>query len=85
MSMKNQIYEKKTFKQYAEKTIFKDKEQSFRIGKRFYKNQKEWKYRELKIKRKIEELFFKPISVFIDDMDKFEQKEKSEIQPSKNT
>ena len=34
----------------------------------------ELKDREVKIKRKIEELFFKPIIVSIDDMDKFEQK-----------
>ena len=41
--------------------------------------------REVKIKREIEELFFKPIIVSIDDMDKFEQKEMKKIRPVKNT
>ena len=36
---------------------------------------KELKDREEKIKREIEELFFKPIIVSIDYMDKFERKE----------
>ena len=40
---------------------------------------------EVKIKREIEELFFKPIIVSIDDMDKFEQKEIKKIRPVKNT
>ena len=43
------------------------------------------KDRELKIKREIEELSFKPIIVSIDDMDKFEQKEMKKIRPIKNT
>ena len=41
--------------------------------------------REVKIKREIEELFFKPIIVSIDDMDKFEQNEMKKIRPVKNT
>ena len=32
------------------------------------------KFHLIKIKRKIEELFFEPIIVSIDDMDKFEEK-----------
>ena len=35
---------------------------------------RELKDREVKIKRQIEELFFKPIIVSIDDMNKFEEK-----------
>ena len=35
---------------------------------------REIKDREVKIKRQLEELFFKPIIVSIDDMDKSEQK-----------
>ena len=35
---------------------------------------RETKDREVKIKREIEELFFKRIIVFLDDMDKFEKK-----------
>ena len=46
-----------------------------RIWKRFYRIERQWtEDREVKIKREIEELFFKPIIVPIDDMDKFEQK-----------
>ena len=40
---------------------------------------------EVKIKGEIEELFFKPIIVSIDDMDKFEQKEMKKKRPVKNT
>ena len=36
----------------------------------------ELKYREIKIKREIEELFFKPIFVSIEDMDWFEEEGK---------
>ena len=43
------------------------------------------KHREVKIKRKIEELFFKPIILSADDMDKFEQKEMKKVRPIKNT
>ena len=49
------------------------------------KDFKELKDREVKIKREIEELLFKPIIVYIDDMDKFEQKEMRKIRPIKNT
>ena len=44
---------------------------------------RELKDREVKIKRKIEELFFKPIIVSIDNMDKFEQKEMKKIRSIK--
>ena len=43
------------------------------------------KDREVKIKKEIEELFFKPIIVFKDDKDKFEEKEIKKIRPVKNT
>ena len=43
------------------------------------------KDREVKIKREIEELFFKRIIVSIDDMDKFKQKEMKKIRPIKST
>ena len=45
----------------------------------------ELKDREIKIKREIEELFFKPIIVSIDDMDRFEKKEMKKIGLVKNT
>ena len=43
------------------------------------------KYRELKIKREILELLFKPVIVSINDMDKNEQKEMKKMRPIKNT
>ena len=46
---------------------------------------RELKDREVKIKREIEQLFFKSIIVFIDDIDKFEEKEMKKIRPVKNT
>ena len=39
----------------------------------------------MKIKREIKEIFSKPITVSIDDMDKFERKEMKKIRPIKNT
>ena len=45
----------------------------------------ELKVIEVKIKREIEDLFFKPIIVSIEDMDKFEQKEMKKIRPIKNS
>ena len=55
--------------------------QPFRIIKGFI----ELKDRYLKIKRKIEDLFFKPIIVSIDHTDKFEEKEMKKIRSIKNT
>ena len=46
---------------------------------------RELKDREVKIKREIEELFFKPIIVSIDDMNRFEKKDTKKIRPVKNT
>ena len=40
---------------------------------------------EVKIKREIEELFFKPIIMSIDDMGKFEQNEMKKKRPIRNT
>ena len=45
----------------------------------------ELKDRNVKIKRDKEELFFKLITVSVDDMDKFEQKEIKKIKPIRNT
>ena len=45
----------------------------------------ELKEREIKIKREIEELFFKRIVVSIDDMDRFLKKEIKKIRPVKDT
>ena len=46
---------------------------------------RELKDRKVKIKREIEELFFKPIIVSIDYMDKFGEKEMKKIRTIKNT
>ena len=43
------------------------------------------KDREVQMKREIEQQFFKPIMVSLDDMDKFEQNEMKKIRPIKNT
>ena len=43
----------------------------------------ELKNREEKIKRETEELFYKPIIVSKDDMDKFEEQEMKKIRPIK--
>ena len=45
----------------------------------------EFEDREMKFKREIEQLFFKPIIVSIDDRDKFEEKKMKKIKPIKNT
>ena len=44
---------------------------------------KELKDRKVKIKREMEEVFFKPIIVSIDDMDQFEEKEMKKTRPIK--
>ena len=46
---------------------------------------KELKKREIKLKKVIEELFFKPVIVSIDDMDRFEQKEIKKKRPIRIT
>ena len=46
---------------------------------------RELKDREIKIKREIEELFLKLIIIFIDDLNKFEQKQMKKISPIKKT
>ena len=59
-------------KNYAKEPIFKGKKQSFRIRKIFYRVKRQ------RIKREIEQPFFKPIIVFINDMDSFEEKRNEE-------
>ena len=43
--------------------------------------ERELKDREEKIKREIEELFYKPIILSKDDLDKFEEQEMKKIRP----
>ena len=47
--------------------------------------EREVKDREIKIKREMEELFFKSVIVSIDNLCKFEQKEMKKMRPIKNT
>ena len=46
---------------------------------------RESKYREVKIKREIEKLFFKPATLSIDDMNKSQQKTMKKKRPIENT
>ena len=64
------------------------KNQFLKVRNSLFKLEKgfiELKDREVKIKREIEELFFKLIIVSVDDMDRFEKKEMKKIRPIKNT
>ena len=46
----------------------------------------ELKDREINIKKETEELFIKPIIVYIEDMDRFEEEEEMKrVRPVKNT
>ena len=65
--------------------FLKVKKQVYRVRKRFYRiKRQKLKDIEVKIKMEIDELFFKPIIVSIDDMDKFEQNEMEKKRPIKN-
>ena len=66
--------------------FFKVKNSLLELEKDFLElKDRELKNREVKIKIDIEELFFKPIIVSIDDIDKFKQKEMKKVRPIKNT
>ena len=89
--MENLDYKKKNIKRIylkkflQKKPIFNSKKYSFRIRKKLIElKDRELKDREVKIKREIEELFFKPIIVSTDKMDMFEQKEMKKVKPTKN-
>ena len=69
-----------------QKQFLKMKNNLLELEKQFFKlKDRELKNKEVKINREIEELFFKPILAFIDDIDKVEQKEMKKIRPIKNT
>ena len=62
-------------KQYAKEQILKVNNSLLELEEDFMElKNKELEDRGVKIKREIEELFLKPITVSIDGMDKFEQK-----------
>ena len=89
--MGNTVYENKKIERKYLNNIPKSKFWKVRINlleleKDFIElKERELKDREGKTKWEIEELFFEPSMVSIDDMDKFEQKEMKKIRPNKNT
>ena len=69
-----------------QKQFLKMKNNLLELEKQFFKlKDRELKNKEVKINREIEQLFFKPILAFIDDIDKVEEKEMKKIRPIKNT
>ena len=85
MRMKNPSYKNENIEREYLSNIRKNK--SLKIKNNLLILQKkfiELKDREVKISRDIEELYFKPIIVSIDNMDKFEQEEMKKIRPIRN-
>ena len=86
LNSRNENIERKYLKNLQKNQFLKVKNSLLEFEKDFIElKDRKLKDREVKIKREIEELFFKPIIVFIDDMDKFEQKEIKKIRPVKNS
>ena len=72
----SKIFERKYLKEMRKNQFLNVKNSLLELEKDFIKlKDKELKDREVKIKREIEELFFKLIVVSIDDMNNFEEKE----------
>ena len=72
---KNQNIERKFLKFIQKNQFLKVKNSILELGKDFIElKDRDLKDREVKIERKIEEIFFKSITVSIDDMDRFEKK-----------
>ena len=82
---KNENIKRKYLKEMWENQFLKVKNSLLELQKSFIElKDRCLKDRELKIKKEIEELYFKPIIVSIDSMDKSEQKETKKISPIKN-
>ena len=82
---KNENIKRKYLNEMWENQFLKVKNSLLELQKSFIElKDRCLKDRELKIKREIEELYFKPIIVSIDNMDKSEQKETKKISPIKN-
>ena len=80
--MENQTIKIEIFKEKCLKKMLND--QFLGSEKDFMEsNDRELKYREEKLKRETEELFYKPIIVSKDDMDKFAEQEMKKIRPIK--
>ena len=70
---KNEIIERKYLNDMRRNQCLKVKDSLLELKRYFIESKdRELKDRDLKIKREIEELFFKPIIMSIDDMDKSE-------------
>ena len=86
LDYENENIERKYLKNMRKNQFAKVRNSLLELEKEFIEfKDRELKDREVKIKREIEELFFKPIIVSIDDMYKFEQNEMKKIRPIKNT
>ena len=79
-SYKNENIEREYLSNIRKNKSLKIKNNLLNLQKKFI----ELKDREVKISRDIEELYFKPIIVSIDNMDKFEQEEMKKIRPIRN-
>ena len=79
-SYKNENIEREYLSNIQKNKSLKIKNNLLNLQKKFI----ELKDREVKISRDIEELYFKPIIVSIDNMDKFEQEEMKKIRPIRN-
>ena len=85
LNYKNENIGRKYLKNMQKNQFLKVKNSLLELEKDFIKlKDRELKDREVKMKQDIEELFFKPIIVSKDEMDKFEQKEMKKIRPIKN-
>ena len=86
LNYKNENIETRYLNNMRKSQFWKVKNSRLELEKDFIElKDRELKQRELKIKREIEELFFKPIIVSVDDMDKFKEKEIKKIWPIKST
>ena len=81
-SYKNENIERKYLNNMQKNQFLKVSNSLLELEKDFIElKDTELKDREVDIKREIEELFFKPIIVSADEMDKFEQKEMKKMKP----
>ena len=85
-SYKNENIERKYFNNMGKKQYLEVKNGLLELEKYFIElKDRELKDREVEIKKDMKELFFKPITLSIDDMDNFEEKELKKIRPIKNS
>ena len=86
LNYKNENIERKCLKYMQKNQFLKIDDNVLELEKKFVELKgRELKDREVKTKKEIKVLFFKPIIVSTDEMDKFEQKEMNRIRPIKNT